>query len=131
MRKVGELAGSLIMFVERIMRAGADLSDRLNRAVKRIDDELMRAREAGRRQGKRMAGLYGARLEAMIVRTGSIERYLASASPERNLELGYSVIRNNAGRVIKSVADVKPGENLESQLADGKIYSETRSIKKN
>jgi exodeoxyribonuclease VII large subunit len=34
---------------------------------------------------------------------------------------GYSIIRDNNNAVIKSVAEVKPGDQLKGQLVDGEV----------
>ena len=43
--------------------------------------------------------------------------------PEKMLRRGYSITRDAAGRIVTSVADVRPGERLSTQLADGTVQS--------
>lgn len=45
---------------------------------------------------------------------------LRLADPELKLKQGYSIIRDNQARVIKSVAQIKPGDIVEAQLFNGK-----------
>ena len=63
-------------------------------------------------------------IENMRDRVSGIERLLATASPERNLKLGYSIVFGNSGRVLKHVKDVKIGEHIRTKLSDGEIESE-------
>ncbi|MCH7604461.1 exodeoxyribonuclease VII large subunit [Patescibacteria group bacterium] len=60
----------------------------------------------------------------------STEKYLAIASPERNLELGYSVVVNDRGEVIKDVEDVEVGETVVTRLHKGEFDSRVQHIKK-
>ena len=53
-----------------------------------------------------------------------IEQLLATVSPERNLKLGYSIVFNHSGRVLKHVKDVKIGEQITTRLSDGVLESE-------
>ncbi|SHO58086.1 exodeoxyribonuclease VII large subunit [Vibrio quintilis] len=48
---------------------------------------------------------------------------LEAVSPLSTLKRGYSVTTDTAGRVIHASGDVKTGDTLVTQLADGKIYS--------
>ncbi len=51
------------------------------------------------------------------------QTYLALADPQRNLKLGYSILFNKKGRVIKGIKDVTVDEEIVSKLADGEIFS--------
>lgn len=51
------------------------------------------------------------------------ESYLALADPQRNLKLGYSILFNKKGRVVKWIKDVVVDEEIVSRLADGEIIS--------
>ena len=57
------------------------------------------------------------------------EKYLTSVSPERNLQLGYSIIRNRTGQVVRSVENVKIGETLVAQVRRGEIESRVEKVK--
>lgn len=47
--------------------------------------------------------------------------YLEGVNPERNLKLGYSIIRTASGAVVRSIEDVSEGEYIRSQLSDGSL----------
>ena len=49
--------------------------------------------------------------------------------PNRQLDLGYSIIRFN-GQLIKSVKNIKKGDNLDLLLKDGSVSTEVKKIKK-
>jgi exodeoxyribonuclease VII large subunit len=51
---------------------------------------------------------------------------LRAFDPRRQLERGWSLTRLSSGRIIRSAAEVAPGEVLTTQLADGEIASVVR-----
>jgi len=50
-------------------------------------------------------------------------------NPERQLKLGYSIVRFN-GKIVKDVKSVSVGEDLDIRLANGLIISEVKKINK-
>lgn len=62
-------------------------------------------------------------------RLAEIERIVSSYNPERQLNLGYSITRHN-GKIVKSVRSISIGEGINTQILDGIINSEVKSIKK-
>jgi len=52
-----------------------------------------------------------------------IARTIEFANPERNLRLGYSIVRGAGGKVVSRIRDVKKNEELTTQVADGTITS--------
>jgi exodeoxyribonuclease VII large subunit len=58
----------------------------------------------------------GARLEALA-------RQLTSVGPQSVLQRGFSYTKREDGGLVKSVADVRPGERLVTRVADGEVRS--------
>lgn len=54
-------------------------------------------------------------------RMSRIAQTIEFANPQRNLRLGYSIVRNDRGKVITSVHDASPGDTLMLQVRDGSI----------
>ncbi len=48
-------------------------------------------------------------------------------NPERQLKLGYSIARCN-GRIIRTIKNIRIGDNIDIQVTDGKINSEAKRI---
>ena len=48
---------------------------------------------------------------------------LEQANPERQLRLGYSIVKNKQGNIIRSVRSVTKGDELSTQVEDGTINS--------
>ena len=53
---------------------------------------------------------------------------LAALSPQRLLERGFALVHQGDGQLLRSVQQVKPGEALQLQLADGRINSVVQSV---
>lgn len=51
------------------------------------------------------------------------EKILKQNNPERQLSLGYAIIRNEDGKILKSVKSVQKDDNLDLQLSDGSVKS--------
>ena len=56
-----------------------------------------------------------------------METTVTLVSPQSLLQRGYSLTLHH-GRVVKSIADVAPGETLETLLADGSVTSRVENI---
>ena len=54
-----------------------------------------------------------------------LTKTIALHSPERIYRLGYSLTTVN-GKIVKSIHDVKAGEEIQTHTADGVIYSEIK-----
>lgn len=79
---------------------------------------------------RRILGVMQFQLKAATSRVAAADKFLQTASPERNLTLGYSIVRNKSGKVLKSVAGASVGEHIQIQVTDGTIESEVNSTEK-
>lgn len=61
------------------------------------------------------------RLTAVGKRLDSYDQVLTLSNPEKRLKQGYSITRNKAGRVVKSISQVSEKEPISIQVADGTI----------
>ncbi|MDD3293013.1 MAG: exodeoxyribonuclease VII large subunit [Candidatus Pacebacteria bacterium] len=68
-------------------------------------------------------------LKAVI---NNAENIISNNNPERNLSLGYSIIRKS-GKIIKSINSVKENDLIDLQVVDGIINTEvkTKGLRKN
>jgi len=57
----------------------------------------------------------------------SIEQTIKLSDPARTLQLGYSLSYSN-GKLLRSVANVRVGERIETRLSDGKFTSEINTV---
>ena len=70
-----------------------------------------------------LLAVYERELARVVERVGTIEKYLASVNPERNLKLGYSIVTDNSGKVIKDSSQVTIGEDIKTKLYKGQVIS--------
>ncbi len=70
-----------------------------------------------------LAGLPARRLDAAELRVLQWRRLLGAYDYQRQLERGYSVTRDGAGAVVRSVDRVTPGTLLVTRVSDGELAS--------
>lgn len=87
------------------------LIHRLDEQTNRLADLLVRLTRTAERQ----ILLRRHRIELL-------EQRLAACNPERIYQMGYSLLTKN-GQIIRSVADLQPGDIVTSHLADGSVES--------
>ena len=70
---------------------------------------------------KRMSRGIVQKLETKKIKTAQAMHLLDTVSPLKTLGRGYSIIRDDRGTVVKTVAGVSAGDKLKSQMVDGEI----------
>jgi len=70
---------------------------------------------------KQMIRAVSQQLELKQSKATQAMHLLDTVSPLKTLGRGYSIIRDTNNRVIKTVADVKIGDQLRGQLMDGEM----------
>lgn len=68
-------------------------------------------------------------LDTKRQRLNEASRLLDSVSPLRVLDRGYALVTNAQGQVIKSSAQIQPGDELNTRLAEGEIISRVERCK--
>jgi exodeoxyribonuclease VII large subunit len=82
---------------------------------RRLDELEQRLHQAWRRRAEMAKA-------AIAVAAGRLE----SLSPLNVLARGYSLTRNEQGRLVRSIGDVKVGDAIEVTVSDGRIRAEVR-----
>ena len=80
---------------------------------------------------RRIKDVLGQGIRHTVERLGSYEAYLAGVDPERNLRLGYSILRGEDGNIIRSARDVRSGDRMVARLHTSEIIArveDTRSF---
>jgi exodeoxyribonuclease VII large subunit len=89
------------------------------RQVEQRLDHLDRTREQLHRAARR-------RLDSLDERLKRLRSLLRTLGPESAFDRGFSIAMDEYGRIIRSKADVSPGEVLRTKVKDGEIRSEVR-----
>ena len=128
-----ELAGA-----GRRLGTAAELRLRLARSgLGAARERMVRDAARGLRERRRaLAGLRARlrpepalrRLEAERRTLEARDQALRQAAPERALARGFSLSYDGAGRLLRSVSALAPGDRLTTRLADGRIESEVRAV---
>lgn len=96
---------------QRATRVGVLAAGSLEHAHRRVSTS-----SSGIRAARTQLALADARLDAVAA-------VVSAADPARALSRGWSVTRTAAGHVVRSPADVGPGQELITQLAGGTVHS--------
>ena len=66
---------------------------------------------------------FRAALDSCTARVDALARHLEASDPERLLGLGYSIVTDRKGAVIRSSGQVAPGESVRTRVAKGAFTS--------
>lgn len=95
-------------------------------SARRALTTAMRARLAAAHEGVRLERLHRAAsigVARVAANLASTIKHLEGISPLRVLDRGYSVTVRSDGVVVRSAADVKPGDLIRTRLRDGHVAS--------
>ena len=79
-------------------------------------EHLARTREQLERAARR-------RFDSLEDRLSRLRSLLRTLGPESAFERGFSIAMDSTGRIIRSTADVSPGEEIRTKVRDGEIRS--------
>lgn len=99
-------------YTEKVVRAIGNLGntiERISGQIKEAEYRILRGFAESLERKKEMLGQY--------------EKFLVQQNPERQLALGWSIVRNKKGQIVRKVDDVKKGEELEVAVLDGIIHT--------
>lgn len=98
------------MYQESLLRS----FDRIGTVILRMKDSIIESE-------RRIIREFTDGLEKKKDILTSFEKLLTGLNPERQLRLGWSITKNKQGTVVRSVSQVKSGDELEVSLADGSL----------
>ncbi len=110
---------------ERVVLDGADLRRQLVAARVRLRGALGRLADGRRREvdelGASLRGWMETLLERRAAALGRSTDKLQALSPLSALSRGYAVAQGEDGRVLRRVADFRPGSRFRLRVADGRV----------
>ncbi len=107
----------------QVDRHGRDLEARGLHVARSSLRSLDSSRMALDARAQRLAALPLRRLDGEDLQTAQWRRLLGAFDYRRQLERGYSVTRDEAGRVVRSVNELPAGSAMVTRLADGEVAS--------
>jgi len=123
------LTERLSSFFERLFIKYKNLRQRLQAGLMKILRQKDEAREHASELSVNLVEKFSLILIRMNEKLAEQTKYLVSVSPERNLQLGYSIIRDKAGQVVRSIENIKIGDKLTAQVQQGEIESRVEKLK--
>jgi len=104
---------------------------RLDTAWHRLEGFVQRVLNAGERIAQRLAisiEHIGQSIERMKQVVAHAERALTAQSPERQLKLGYSIVTDVSGAVIRDSSHLRVGQAVTTRLARGSFTSDVKEL---
>ena len=118
------LAGLLAIAVRRRLRQerarAAGLAPRLGRAAA---VSLQRQSALPGRLASDVVAVSRTLLREAAARAEGWSRLVRQLAPQRTLERGFTITRDEAGRAVKEAGRLRPGERVLTRFADGEIHS--------
>lgn len=103
---VGSYTHRLATQLARLMGRGRELEQYLHAALSRV----------------------GYSIEQMRQTIQAAERHLIAASPERLLKLGYSIVTDTTGGVVRSISQLRHGQSITTRLSRGTFTAEVKEL---
>lgn len=128
LRNVAGQADTLSYAMERALSVQRG---RLDTAWHRLDGFVHRILGAGERlQQSIVLAMHrvGQVIEQVRQTVDSAERSLIAMSPERQLKLGYSIVTDDAGAVIRTSGNLRHGQTVNTRLARGAFTSVVKAL---
>ena len=117
---------------ELARRRAGDAAARLDGCIRRVDELGRRAtRDSGRvlaGRERELATRALHHLDRARLRVDGSEAVVRALDPRRVLERGYSITRDEAGRVVKRAAVLTTGTVLETEVAEGRVTSRVEGV---
>ncbi|HLI15794.1 MAG TPA: exodeoxyribonuclease VII large subunit [Acidimicrobiales bacterium] len=145
---VGELSGLARARLEaarhgldgqaRTLRSGArhqlelhlhELVVRGSRVERAAVVELERARQTLASRRRALVDALARRTAAEAQEVGRRRQVLRAYDPRRQLERGWSLTRDEAGRIVRSVVGRRPGERLRVTVSDGSVVTRVEALR--
>ncbi|MCU0678934.1 MAG: exodeoxyribonuclease VII large subunit [Planctomycetes bacterium] len=124
------LSHRLANYLRALAFSYQDLYNRLEQGWRLVGEIIKQAGAAVTQAAARLGRDFEISIARDRERIGAAEKFLSGASPERTLALGYSIVTNQAGRVVKSAADLRRGEKIRAKLHQGGFEAVVEEITK-
>lgn len=105
------------------VRTGNRIDILSRRLIPSLKEALLRSESRIVQADQRLASSMNAAVAAAGQRLAAEQAKLALLDPGNPLKRGYSLTIDGAGRIVRSVRDVRPGDGLVTRLFDGEIAS--------
>lgn len=106
------------------------IAERIRRSAEKMIGGVRNIFTRSRIVAEKLERLFENSLRVASDRLSRAEAYLVDQDPRRNLALGYSIVVGAGGKVVKSLNDIKLGENVLTRVTDGVFSAKVEKITK-
>ena len=126
--RLGLLTTKVALLEERLRGSREDGERQLNDRKSELIAAFVRVVQTRRRTLELKTSRFGLALfdrifDQTLQNLEEKRKRLSALSPEQLLARGYSITRDEAGRIVRSVDDVQVGETIHTELANGSLAS--------
>ena len=123
-RDVERLARALPRAAGRLLEGHVRQVDHLERRIALAPMPILQAgRRRGRQLSQRIASSSHALIREWMAKIEGWERLIVEISPARVLARGFSITRDEGGRMLLDPSSVRSGDRIQSELAGGTLIS--------
>ena len=115
---------SLLHWCSRLAQSHRRVQELLSSAADKYLEWIGQQKIGLMGQVGRISQMQSAAQARMVFAVESAASFLEQVNPERQLKLGYSIVKNKQGGVVRSKKDVASGDELLTQVSDGAITSQ-------
>lgn len=123
-----KIIGNIIFSFNLIVKKFEKNKNKLMGNLIRIENEITNEKNFLFKAKKQIFYFFEYSKDKKIKEITSLEKLINSNNPEKQLNLGYSIVRVN-GEIIKTIKKIKEKDKLEIQLNDGLMESIVKKIK--
>ncbi|OGI27517.1 MAG: exodeoxyribonuclease VII large subunit [Candidatus Moranbacteria bacterium RIFOXYB1_FULL_43_19] len=126
--KVDAAERELISYLSEIFERFDQAKIKLHREFEKIGQAVFYGREKINNISKNVSAIFGRCILEIKETIRNIESQLNLNNPERQLKLGYS-LASFKGKIIRSIKDVRIGDNLDIKVSDGELKSKIFKVR--
>jgi exodeoxyribonuclease VII large subunit len=125
--KVDKAERNLISYLSEILERFEKAKHALHRETEKIGQAIFFGKERADNFSKNISASFARLVSDIKEKIRNAENQINLNNPERQLKLGYSLV-SLGGKIVRSVRQVKAGEEVDIKVSDGKIKSEVKKI---
>lgn len=128
LQKQENMTSKLTHYLLAMIMKIQELANRFKAGMAKLETGIINVKKQLKEQSVSLNKIFIQALTDFNKRLVTQEKYLASVNPENNLKLGYSIVRNRAGQIVRSTKDIGVGEIVLTKLYRGEFDGEVKKI---
>jgi len=125
--KVDEAERNLMAYLSKVFERFERAKIMIHREAEKIGQAIFFGKDKIMNFSKNMSAIFSRCVSEIKEKIKNMENQLNLNNPERQLKLGYSLV-SLGGKIVRSVKNVKVGDEVDIKLSNGEIKSEIKKI---